>query len=1091
MIRTLFFAILCLCIFFISSSAQDNAGNRSISQVIYLVGNTGNNKKDIDHLVLKGLKDHLQQEKDSSTVIFLGNLFKRNAFPKSLNQPEDYMSGSTIINMLQEIDSAANHVYVNPGSMEWTLGNRTGYQAVVNYELFLESYVFREGSFLPDLGCPGPEEILLGDNTVLIFFDSQWWFNRHLKDVDWQNQECQIENTGDLLLLLMDAINYHEGKHIIIAGHHPILSYGKHNGYLPAYIHFTPPFFGSIHVLYKNVVGYQDDFANPAYKELIAGMEAIFEGDQNIVYVSAHESSLQYIRKDNIHQVISGTGSETKYVKKSDGHFAEDVPGYMKLIIFENNEIWLESWQVKPDLSREKIFESYLYTLKPIQLFKPEYDMTQLSEETVPIQASTAYGLPKKRPGLMGNNYRAEWIQRVKEIDYLNIGNIDGGLKVVKRGGGMQTKSLRLENEHGRHYVIRSVEKFPEAAVPEDLKHTIAADLVKDFISSSHPYAAMAIPPLADAVGVYHTHPNIVYLPHDPTLGIYEEEFGGALYLFEERPMDEQRSLENFGNAKDIISTTKLIKKRLKDNEVHVDQLWTLKSRLFDMWIGDWDRHEDQWRWAEFDEGGKDEIYRPIPRDRDQAFFYNDGFIIRAGARQPGLSKFQGFDYTVRDINGFNFNARYFDRSFLTEPSWEDWSSTIQYLQKNLTDEVIYKAISAFPQEIYKHSGDVIIEKLKKRRDDLEVYARTYYEFLSKEVTILGSDEKELFEVERLSDEETKITVWDLKQKSNAPDYKMYERTFDHKVTESLQLFGLGDDDIFRINGDVKKGINVRIIGGFGDDLVEDNSRVAGITKKTIVYDTKDGITMQGTSETKNKTSYRLGINYYDRTAFKYNFWTPMVYLDLTPDDGLFISADFNFYTYGFRKDPYKWHQKYSVRYSPSVNSWKFKYEGDYIDVLGDWDVNVVANLYWPRYTDYFYGLGNETTINEESREDEYYHFRFSSMEIIPVVRYDFENKKHSIELGPYVNVYQLNEADNEARKFLDDFPGADQEGWKTYAGAFGAYTFDTRNDSHVPQYGMYLRSTLMPLIDTSDDSIFFTKITTDFSFYQSHEHHF
>jgi hypothetical protein len=102
------------------------------------------------------------------------------------------------------------------------------------------------------------------------------------------------------------------------------------------------------------------------------------------------------------------------------------------------------------------------------------------------------------------------------------------------------------------------------------------------------------------------------------------------------------------------------------------------------MWIGDWDRHEDQWRWSEFDEEGKDKVYRPIPRDRDQAFFYNDGFIIKAGARQPGLSKFQGFDYNIRDINGFNFNARYFDRSFLTEPDWEDWVETIDYLKANL-----------------------------------------------------------------------------------------------------------------------------------------------------------------------------------------------------------------------------------------------------------------------------------------------------------------------------------------------------------------------------------------------------------------------
>jgi hypothetical protein len=458
----------------------------------------------------------------------------------------------------------------------------------------------------------------------------------------------------------------------------------------------------------------------------------------------------------------------------------------------------------------------------------------------------------------MGNNYRAEWIQVFHNIDYLDIGKAYGGLKVIKRGGGMQTKSLRFENKEGRQYVIRSVEKYPEAAVPEEFKNTIASDLIKDFISSSHPYAAMAIPPLADAVGVYHTNPKIVYLPNEPKLGIYEEEFGGALYLFEERPMSKQRKLKSFGNANDIISTDHLIKDRLDNNEVHVDQLFTLRSRLFDMWIGDWDRHEDQWRWAEFKEKGKDKIYRPIPRDRDQAFFYNDGFIIRVGTQQPGLSKFQGFDYEIRDIKGFNYNGRYFDRSFLTEPTWEDWKSTTKYLKENLTNEVILNAIGTFPQEIYKHSGSTIIEKLKKRRDDLEIYAKDYYEFLSKEVTVVGSNEKEWFKVERLSDDETRVIVWDLKQKSAEPDYKMYERTFNNKITREVRLFGLGDEDLFTIEGNVNKSIKFRVIGGFGNDKVVDKSKVKGLNKNTIVYDTKGGISIDGTSETKDQRSNKI-----------------------------------------------------------------------------------------------------------------------------------------------------------------------------------------------------------------------------------------
>jgi hypothetical protein len=44
-----------------------------------------------------------------------------------------------------------------------------------------------------------------------------------------------------------------------------------------------------------------------------------------------------------------------------------------------------------------------------------------------------------------------------------------------------------------------------------------------------------------------------------------------------------------------------------------------LKARLFDMLIGDWDRHYDQWRWGEYKVGDK-VIYKPVPRDRSSIF---------------------------------------------------------------------------------------------------------------------------------------------------------------------------------------------------------------------------------------------------------------------------------------------------------------------------------------------------------------------------------------------------------------------------------------------------------------------------------------
>ena len=45
----------------------------------------------------------------------------------------------------------------------------------------------------------------------------------------------------------------------------------------------------------------------------------------------------------------------------------------------------------------------------------------------------------------MGLNYRKEWVTEIKDVPVFNWGKEYGGLEIVKKGGGMQTRSLRLE----------------------------------------------------------------------------------------------------------------------------------------------------------------------------------------------------------------------------------------------------------------------------------------------------------------------------------------------------------------------------------------------------------------------------------------------------------------------------------------------------------------------------------------------------------------------------------------------------------------------------------------------------------------------
>ena len=86
---------------------------------------------------------------------------------------------------------------------------------------------------------------------------------------------------------------------------------------------------------------------------------------------------------------------------------------------------------------------------------------------------------------------------------------------------------------------------------------------------------------------------------------------------------------QDYGGASKSINTPELIEKLLKNHKHVVDQEYVVRARLFDLLIGDWDRHDDQWRWGEYEHGTDSDkkLYRAIPRDRDQAFFKNDGFL--------------------------------------------------------------------------------------------------------------------------------------------------------------------------------------------------------------------------------------------------------------------------------------------------------------------------------------------------------------------------------------------------------------------------------------------------------------------------------
>jgi len=244
---------------------------------------------------------------------------------------------------------------------------------------------------------------------------------------------------------------------------------------------------------------------------------------------------------------------------------------------------------------------------------------------------------------------------------------------------------------------------------------------LNDIFTGSHPYAPFVIGTMSDALGIFHTNPVLYYVPKQSALGSFNNDFGNELYMIEERAASGYGDKASFGFANKVISTRDMLQKLRKNHKHKVDEKAYIRARLFDMVIGDWDRHEDQWRWAVFKE--KDNtIYRPIPRDRDQAFsIMGDGALLGAATSLvPGLRLLKSYEGELKSPKSFNLEPFPLDMALINEADKSIWDKEVSYIMANLTEEVIEQAFVFFPPGVDQYTLKVIKRKLADRRANLQ-----------------------------------------------------------------------------------------------------------------------------------------------------------------------------------------------------------------------------------------------------------------------------------------------------------------------------------------------------------------------------------
>jgi len=554
-----------------------------------------------------------------------------------------------------------------------------------------------------------------------------------------------------------------------------------------------------------------------------------------------------------------------------------------------------------------------------------------------------------------GDHYRDAWTTEIR-VPVLDLQTFAGGLTPISAGGGFQTKSLWLRGADGKIYAFRSVYKKATELVPPVLRDTYVEDLLQDQMSSQHPFAPLVVEDLMNAAGVLHSEPTLYLLPDDSSLGEFRADFGGILGMLAERPIDYDGAIASFVGAEEIIDGFDVVDRVMTNPSMRVDSREFLTARLIDVLVGDWDRHADQWRWADF---GSDTMpgWQPIPSDRDQAFARLDGAVLIAvRSRTPMLTSFRtGYDSPSR----YHYQARFADRLFLTELDRAVWDSTAADLTARITDDVIEKAVARLPAEVQAIDGDFFISTLEARRDGLAQITSQLYELLAREPFVHASAVSDVVEIVAAASGVT-VTIRAANDPSAGP---YFQRTFLADETKDLRIYLHGGDDRAVIGGGMSP-MRINIIGGPGDDTFAFDSPIG----KVHLYDQygtnrvtgpSDGTDINGRSYTEAPLVPEKGTQAPPRHWGGFGF--PFFVGGFTPDVGLFAGASYEWIDYGFRKDPYASAVSVSgaistkLKFALAVDA-EFRFENSPL-LIG---LDAMASSF---QTVNFYGIGNDREL--------------------------------------------------------------------------------------------------------------------------------
>lgn len=432
---------------------------------------------------------------------------------------------------------------------------------------------------------------------------------------------------------------------------------------------------------------------------------------------------------------------------------------------------------------------------------------------------------------------------------------------------------------------------------------------------------------------------------------------------------------------KDTLNTDSFIYLINNNPNIKVNFEEILKFRLIDILLGNVNTNPSSYWFIKYNNS-----ITPLVFPKQTAFpLFGGVFYKTAKMLVPGFVR---FEENYQSPENLTWKSRYFDRRFLIALNYDSWQKTVDYLQNNLSDSIIINAVNNPDVNLSKETKDLLINALISRRNQLNNFAKAYYDLLNKYAEVYCTDKQDLVFVTRKNSGNVLVNV---KSKGLNQFVNYFTKEFDNNKTKEIRIFLADGNDYCIITGNTNNSPLIIVNGEKGEDTLIDNSKVNSyfpsffaITQSdydTYFFDNNENTYVK--QSLFNKSNYKTLINYipynekYDTELKDYGHkWTYYPILEVNTDEGLIMGGGPELTKFNYGILPYSFYLRLTASYATTPKSYKLAFYGDFRNIISNASVIVDATKAELGFDKYF-GYGNETEYNKTNDVNGFYKTSF------------------------------------------------------------------------------------------------------------------